>query len=196
MPSATRPPLPGERDRSLEVAREGHGGVGSGQRSRLGETDLLHLRRQPFKALSACSNGLAFVAARKGGRAVECTGLENRQAGNPRLGSSNLPPSVLAGVRALLEPERWPGLSVAVLYRVLHTRLDAYSPSASFHHRDSPCARGARFPPSPRSSTDASPALHERPTAQRLDALPHARLTAEAAASAINAPPRATVAVP
>ncbi len=30
----------------------------------------------------------------KGGRAVECTGLENRQAGNPRLGSSNLPPSV------------------------------------------------------------------------------------------------------
>jgi hypothetical protein len=35
----------------------------------------------------------------KGGRAVECTGLENRQAGNPRFGSSNLPPSVQDSAR-------------------------------------------------------------------------------------------------
>jgi hypothetical protein len=34
--------------------------------------------------------------ARKGGRAVECTGLENQQAGNPRFGGSNPPPSVFA----------------------------------------------------------------------------------------------------
>lgn len=40
------------------------------------------------------STSLPLVRAGKGGRAVECTGLENRQAGNPRLGSSNLPPSV------------------------------------------------------------------------------------------------------
>jgi hypothetical protein len=40
------------------------------------------------------STSLPLSRAGKGGRAVECTGLENRQAGNPRLGSSNLPPSV------------------------------------------------------------------------------------------------------
>ena len=34
--------------------------------------------------------------ARKGGRAVECTGLENQQAGNTRFGGSNPPPSVFA----------------------------------------------------------------------------------------------------
>ena len=44
--------------------------------------------------VGAAFQSLAFVIAWKGGRAVECSGLENRQAGNPRLGGSNPPPSV------------------------------------------------------------------------------------------------------
>jgi hypothetical protein len=71
--------------------------------------------RMPRKARDArqrpaMSNRLAFVITRKGGRAVECTGLENRQAGNPRLGGSNPPPSVSPGfvaiVRTPLRPSR------------------------------------------------------------------------------------------
>jgi hypothetical protein len=101
----------------------GSGGLGSSARTRqpvrlathaVGARRALSVRASPPPVGRSCcecygcggcgreagagSGGSASLSSWiwKGGRAVECTGLENRQAGNPRLGSSNLPPSVFA----------------------------------------------------------------------------------------------------
>ncbi len=54
---------------------------------------LGHLSLDGGASVELVAERVASAGPRKGGRAVECTGSENRQAGNPRLGSSNLPPS-------------------------------------------------------------------------------------------------------
>jgi hypothetical protein len=45
-----------------------------------------------------------YTLPRRGGRVVECGGLENRYVGNPGVGGSNPPLSALSGYR--LQQER------------------------------------------------------------------------------------------
>src|SRR5215213_4221258 len=45
-----------------------------------------------------------YTLLRRGGRVVECGGLENRYVGNPGVGGSNPPLSALSGYRFLLKP--------------------------------------------------------------------------------------------
>ena len=46
-----------------------------------------------------------YTRLRRGGRAVECGGLENRYVGNPGVGGSNPPLSALLGYRLQQKPD-------------------------------------------------------------------------------------------
>ena len=46
-----------------------------------------------------------YTLPRRGGRVVECGGLENRYVGNPGVGGSNPPLSALSGLRLQQEPK-------------------------------------------------------------------------------------------
>src|SRR5918994_4597189 len=48
-----------------------------------------------------------YTLPRRGGRVVECGGLENRYVGNPGVGGSNPPLSALSGYRLQQESEAW-----------------------------------------------------------------------------------------
>jgi hypothetical protein len=48
-----------------------------------------------------------YTLPRRGGRVVECGGLENRYVGNPGVGGSNPPLSALSGFSKNLMPEAW-----------------------------------------------------------------------------------------
>lgn len=95
---------------------------------------------QPFRLGLGAAGGsisLPLSRARKGGRAVECTGLENQQAGNPRFGGSNPPPSVGSAVACGPRECVGTGASLARVVRWLREEVGERSASDGFERADS-----------------------------------------------------------